>query len=228
MSRCGSPLILVFFFGGLSSAPAADKLQPMHLIAAAQRPAVADSLFSGVVVDSKGLPALTTTVWLVGGSYDKDPVVIAKGATDAQGRFSFQGLTQQKLFDNNARLPQLFARDAKGRLGWSHAYRKETLDEEKIQIKLFEVGAVRGRVLDASGAPVANARITPLYLTGPQTIGFSSATGTLFPELAKDYIGETSDDGSFMLIKLPTIGRVMAHVSAPGFGTPRVSWDSRR
>jgi hypothetical protein len=183
------------------------------------------AFMSGVVVDATGLPAPATTIWLVGGKYDTDERVLAKSTTDSAGRFSFPSLTKEQVFGTELRLPQLLARDKRGRLGWSRSLREEALAEEKLEIRLFDVGPVRGRVVAGAGKPIPKARLTPLYLTTPN-FGIRGDTAVLIPELTKDYVGETAPDGSFVLPNLPTQGRVMAHVSAPGFGKPRVSWET--
>jgi hypothetical protein len=136
-----------------------------------------------------------------------------------------QGLTKDKVLDPNHRPPQLLARDVRGRLGWSQSFYERTFADQRLRIKLLDVGDGRGRVVDAAGAPIAKARLTLLFLTRDAAPGAYGETTNLTPELAKDYGAETGADGFFTIGKLPTQASIMANVSAPGFGMPRVKWD---
>jgi RNA polymerase sigma factor (sigma-70 family) len=210
--------------------PAAEPAQEQQADASQTAPAKDQpqrekSLLSGTVVGATGEPAAGATVWLVGGRYDEDLKLIAKVTTDGQGRFAFPGLTQEKLFQREQRLPSLIARDPQGRLGWLSQFRRENLSEQPIRIEVADVNDVHGRVVDGSGAAIAGARLTPLYFEPSRSRTRNTDFVEVFPELAKQYEAETAADGSFILRGLPARGQVTATVTASGFGFPRIAWE---
>ncbi len=176
---------------------------------------------SGKVVDGAGRPVAAATVWLTGGSYEHAPRVLARGTTDADGRFSLS-LPAEKPAAQDRR-PTLVARDPRGRLGWTQPVQWDKPGEPTIPLN--EVGEVRGRVVDGAGAPIAGARLATefAYASSPRQ---GRSPSLEFPaEWDKEYAARTAADGSFVLRGLPSAGALIAIVSAPGFGGPRVTWE---
>lgn len=123
-----------------------------------ERKATAGAL-AGRVVDSTGEPVSGATVWLVGGPYDHDAKALMKTVADAQGRFVLRN--SKEYIRPNWPVPHVVARDSRGRLGgdvFPWAWPRWT-PRQNLRVQLQEVREYRGRVEDAAGKPIANARV---------------------------------------------------------------------
>ncbi|HEV7222593.1 MAG TPA: hypothetical protein VGN42_07820, partial [Pirellulales bacterium] len=181
---------------------------------------------AGTVRDAVDRPVADATVWLVrhpdGYARPARAERIAETHSGAGGEFAFTELSEKALGD---RVPYFIARDSKGRLGWSIGYARPGPNP----IRLHEVRDVRGRLADAEGRPIAGAKVTPQMFTLLAVGQRSSSDFTLlFPELAASFEARTAADGGFVLPRTPAGARVACDVSAPGFGQPQASFDSKQ
>lgn len=181
---------------------------------------------AGRVVGRVGNPAVGATVWLVGGPYEEDPTAVAKTATDARGRFVFPEARSRHIRPK-ARRPNAFARDAEGRIGWETNPWTWPLPTPRrdLKIQLVDVQDAHGRIVDAAGRPIADAKVKTSLLTSGSRDDPTRQTIGLFAELVDEASAETAADGSFVLRGVPVGGDITATVQAAGFGSPRVVWD---
>ncbi|MGD0517200.1 MAG: carboxypeptidase regulatory-like domain-containing protein, partial [Thermoguttaceae bacterium] len=187
----------------------------------------ADAL-AGQVLDADGKPAPKATVWLIGGlPFDGDTKALEKIETDDQGRFVFpdakskHGQSQRWI-----REPELLARGAQGQLGWGSdiwIYPQKN-PRQDIRVKLAAVQEYRGRLVDASGRPIAKAHILPKYLVYEVPARIHNKIADLLPELAEHYSCDTGDDGEFTIKQMPADMGIAAEIAAPGFGVIRARW----
>jgi hypothetical protein len=185
-------------------------------------------VLAGTVVTPDNRPASEAAIWLLGGSYDAAPKIIGAQTTDEQGRFAFSELKQPREGTTGRRLPVIFARDRQGRVGWSRQFRKESLPNLDVKIKLNDVDVCRGRVADAAGQPIAGAEIVPLaWNSASFRAAFAPGNAVELPqELLAANETKTDAGGGFALQSVPTQGGVMVRLTAAGFGSPRISFDS--
>jgi protocatechuate 3,4-dioxygenase beta subunit len=183
-------------------------------------------VLAGTVVTPDNRPARGTTIWLIGGTYDAPPNIVARRTTDEQGRFAFQEVNQPNDRTPMLRLPMLMARDAQGRIGWSQLFYRRHLPNLEVKLKLQNVNTCRGRVTDAAGKPIASAGIVPLYWNNASFRAPERDSIEVPQELVTEYRTKTNDDGGFVLKSVPTHGGVMVRLHATGFGSPGITFDS--
>lgn len=182
---------------------------------------------AGRVVDASGAGVAAAKVWAVGGPWG-EPEAVAETTTDGHGAFAFPSLwggpDRQGSRSRLANSYGLIARDGDGRIGWLTTVYQG--GPGAVRIEVVSTSEARGRVVDPTGKPVAGAEIVPaLFLRSPAKRS-SSDYAQLTPELARPLATTTAKDGSFVLRRVPRGCEIQARVSARGFGTPRVSWDS--
>jgi hypothetical protein len=182
---------------------------------------------SGVVIDAAGAPVPGCTVWLLRMDWDVANEV-AQTTTDANGRFALPALPPDAS-NRTIIYPRVFARDSNGRLG-AHAVPALSPGTQpgtrpEIRIELMETQDLHGCLRETSGKPIAKATIVPRYFN----IEASSRgiVSQIFPapSVAKSMAAESATDGSFTMHGLPRGSRLMAAVSAPGYGPLRAYCD---
>jgi protocatechuate 3,4-dioxygenase beta subunit len=183
--------------------------------------------FSGTVVDSAGKPVGAAKVWLQGGSLPDTIRVLAQTVTDEKGRFQFEKLKYEIPSERGT--PVIFlARDATGRIGGGYRFGQgpENTQSKEIQIKLQEVKDCRGRLIDASGQPIAKAKIRPMFWSYEHREERNIGQELFFihTDLGNELAVETDADGVFTLGNIPVKGRINVQISAKGFGQPIAMW----
>ncbi len=179
----------------------------------------------GRVVDRSGTGVADVQVWAVGGLM-YEPVTVVSATTDGQGRFILPHAWdhQAAKATGDDRLG-LFARARDGRIGWlanlGHGREADALAE----IELGPVGEVRGRVTDQDGRPIAGATVVTAGFWKPTDSGFSDYIA-LIPEVAPTYRTTTAADGTYALKGIPQGVLMEAKITAQGFGTPEISWNT--
>ena len=184
---------------------------------------------TGRVVDAAGAGVAAAKVWVVGGSWEVAEAV-ALTTADSKGAFSFPTLWKE-LKGSGAlkRLSHsysLAARDGRGRIGWLTSIGGGA--QTPYTISLVELGEARGRIVDNAGQPLAGAEVAPTIFIRSDAKRLANDYVRLPPALATPLLTSTAADGSFTLRGIPAGCDVQAKVSRPGFGAPRVSWDSTK
>ena len=179
----------------------------------------------GRVVNKAGAGVADVQVWAVGG-LRYQPVTVASATTDAQGRFVLPNAWEHKAAKatGDERLG-LFARARDGRVGWLTAFRRDPAADGRAELELVAIGEVRGRVTDQDGRPIVGATVAADGFWKPNDSGWSDYL-SLVPEAASTYRTITATDGSYILRGIPQGALIEATITAQGFGTPRISWDS--
>ncbi|MGD0518901.1 MAG: carboxypeptidase regulatory-like domain-containing protein [Thermoguttaceae bacterium] len=187
--------------------------------------------FLGTVVDSAEKPVAGAKVWLQGGrSYPDGLQVLAQTTSDEKGRFQLEKVKYENPPNRGVGITFL-ARDAKGRMGGSHSIGQTPLNAQskEMQIKLQEVKDCQGRLIDASGQPIAKAKIRPTAWDYIRRDGnFRQEIFFIHTDLGNELAAETGADGSFTLRNVPAIGRINAKISAKGFGEPYAMWNVQK
>ena len=116
-----------------------------------------------------------------------------------------------------------------GRIGWWAAGDRDGPAEQNktFEIKLNAVGAVRGRVVDRNGQPIAGTIIAPVMI-GRSEVSGSGDSFVLSREAVASYRTLTLADGSFVLKDIPHGTRVQASFEAPGLGWLHFFWETSR
>ncbi|MEX2117972.1 MAG: M56 family metallopeptidase [Pirellulales bacterium] len=190
----------------------------------ADPPAETAADFGGTVYDPQGKPAGQVTVWLLGGSYDEPPQVLAETISEADGRFTFPGVSRDEAFAPRVRQPQVLGRDAQQRIGWSNRAGRNVGPPYNVELR--EVAETRGRLLDTAGQPIAAARIKPRHLKAGSGRERNFNTVELPLQLASELEAATAEDGSFSIPGMPREGGLIAGVEAKGHARPNVIWDT--
>ncbi len=168
--------------------------------------------FVGTVVDTAGKPVAGATVWLLGSSKSEyeELAVVAKTTSDEKGRFR---IASAKAEDPLGVLRgfRLTARDSRGRIGGqAHSFAPGTNASSKKnadrEIAVQETGDFHGRLLDASGKPIAKARIhfESAWLQQPATMTYAFIS--LPPAVRDEMVAESGVDGIFVIHNLPAVG----------------------
>jgi Carboxypeptidase regulatory-like domain len=183
---------------------------------------------AGQVLDADGKPAAGATIWLIGGPYtEQNPKILETATADDQGRFVFSDMkTKHPATQSGMRWPVLFARSGQDQIGWESKTwdRRRKAPSQAAHIKLAAVQEYRARLVDASGRPIAKARIKPLYwyFGAP---GYSDSFGVqLHGKLSEQYASETDGEGEFTYKQMPTGLRISAEIAAPEFGVFQAVW----
>ncbi|MBC8328733.1 MAG: carboxypeptidase regulatory-like domain-containing protein [Planctomycetes bacterium] len=166
-------------------------------------------LLSGVVRDAAGAPAAGATVELqpdgerfgfaMGGS-------VAEATTEADGRYRLTGLSPGR-FRLSAEAPGTVA--AKQVVEIEAAPREQTAD-----LRLGTGGKVTGRIVDAAGRPLAEARVALAPADGFAAFRWRKDT------VIKEGV-QVGADGRFELSGLPPAGRTRVMAAAQGFALGR-------
>lgn len=186
------------------------------------------TVMTGVVQDSQGQPVVGAKLWLADrDSRREDELsrVYSQTKSDKEGRFEFRA----KLSGNDYRSFFIHALDEKNRIGWTVGRRLQDLPLDQMNIKLQETKDYQGKLVDLSGQPISGAIIKPLYFRGnsfrAQRHVFYGGSTLLSAEYGKQYEVKTKADGTFLMTKIPMRGSIVGIVSAPGFGSPQITWD---
>ncbi|MGA2061572.1 MAG: carboxypeptidase-like regulatory domain-containing protein [Thermoguttaceae bacterium] len=183
---------------------------------------------AGQVLQADGKPAAGATIWLVGGDYEEGWKILEKTIADDQGQFVFAKFQSKYAKRQRDLYPQMCSRNAQGQIGWEDrvwAWPKDT-PRQDIQIKLAAVQKYQGCLVDASGQPIAKARIRPrnfLFDIPGQRNRYQHSLGIL-PEFADECNAETDENGSFTLNYAPAGAKAIAEIAAPDFGTVYATW----
>jgi protocatechuate 3,4-dioxygenase beta subunit len=124
--------------------------------------------------------------------------VVARARTDGDGRWLLQRVPTTSMLTLLARVPERTVA-----AGFAFGA-PDAGDDAVVTLRCWEAVTLRGRVVDADGAPVRGATV----------LGTRDATwfaGTFLPPEVR-----TGDDGTFELRGVP-IGRAVVRVHAPGF-----------
>src|SRR5207248_8803171 len=91
-----------------------------------------------------------------------------------------------------------------------------------LRIDLHDVAEASGRLTDAGGRPIRQAKLRVTYLeVGDPEHG---RTHSVPAELAEMLAVVTTDDGRFTLKGVTSGCRIFAEVTSPGFGKPQLGW----
>lgn len=163
---------------------------------------------SGIVVGPNGQPVAGADV-LLGGLPVRAQKVVARGKSDAQGRFTIQrptGLVAENRFDT----PVLWVVKPGFRLGYLRLFGLMPKDGEDVRIALASPGKGEVHVEDPDGRPVPGARIR-LEWFGREQINV--------PEAVEDLIEATTDRDGRAVIEAATNDEIAyVDVHAKGFG----------
>jgi hypothetical protein len=175
--------------------------------------------FVGTVVDAAGKPVTGVTVWLVSGNPLGDSQIVTQTTTNQQGRFRIA----ERKWEGSAEgipFPALVARDPLRRIGGqiqrSRGDAKPSPAE--FQLRPREVKEYRGRLVDASGRPIAKASIRPRSFA--QTRGEDGDYSNIFfpVEWEKELTAESGADGAFTIREFPSDGALFVSIRAEGYG----------
>jgi protocatechuate 3,4-dioxygenase beta subunit len=213
--------------------------------ATALPPAVAgpSSGYFGTVSQSDGRPAPGCEVLLIRVNVDSRSgrelvtKVVETTSTDARGHFAFRTPRPQPMGPQRSvfSMFSVFVRDAKNHIGWPERPKQPQLtplgmpDQPELRFRLVDVGPYRGRLLDASGQPIAKAAIEPYMLS--EEASSEPGRNWNMPLYAQPPAGAgtspiaTAADGSFVIPAMPAQGMLGAKIDAPSFGNLFVSWN---
>jgi RNA polymerase sigma factor (sigma-70 family) len=186
----------------------------------------------GRVLDPEGKPVEGARLYL--GSRQKHPAYSLRATSDAAGRFAFSyprpGQAKHASSANTAPLKVLaIAKD--------HGCAWESVGpaDKELTLRLVKDMPVRGRILDADGKPIANAKlrvdgVTPLARAKRSGVAFAyTLPWQNYPlEIAKGWAGPlpgqpavltTGADGRFRLTGVGPDRVVCLHLEAPGIAT---------
>lgn len=189
----------------------------------------------GTVLDTDGQPARWSSVWLLGHAQlpgsRYGATQIEAGRADANGKFEFW---LPRWRGHNPRAGEhpivwILARTRDGALTTNLALDFASQFRDKVEIHELELKALpkanySGRVVDADGNPISNAELIPELLVPPRPAGQRSATMALPAELGSEYSATTDAKGTFTFVGLPPATKILARVSAPGFGARSIYW----
>jgi hypothetical protein len=169
---------------------------------------------SGTVVDAMtGTPIAQSAVTL-----GPDNLTGSHQQTDDGGRFLFSNLSVRTAYEVTASKPGYFG-GALGRDTWDEPPRRLVLTENEwvsdAVIRLFRPSAISGRVLDASGEPLAGVRVVSLSQIAVAG-ALRQATGPAV---------RTDDRGVYRIAPLPPGAYLLAVAApAPSDALPQAGW----
>jgi len=180
--------------------------------------------FSGQVVDPQGNPVEEATVWLTGEGWDEAWPVFAETPTDAAGRFR---LSHEPPEAGRQGLYAVCALAEGYALAW---WERSATSRPGILLKLERAFAVRGRVVDAAGRPVAGVRPRLSFLSrmagfDPLEIGQWSTSIAPPDRIAAMLVAETNAQGEFGVRRLPPGAEPSFRVEQPGYARQDVRLD---
>jgi hypothetical protein len=175
---------------------------------------------SGVVVDALQQPVAGASVWLVVSRPGIGSTIYKKTVADGSGRFQFPKVKLTCSLEWGEE-PALIARDAQGRIG---AQTYIPLFRPDLTIRLLPCKDCKGRLVDVAGKPIVGASVAPQSFSSLPVGCSNSDEVELFPELSKELTTKTDSNGHFILRGVPDDKCITAMVTAPGFGTPKITW----
>jgi protocatechuate 3,4-dioxygenase beta subunit len=185
------------------------------------------------VLDPDGRPVAGAKLYL--GSRDKEATYPVRATSDGAGRFTFRcPLSGSSGHDSAAQAPPLkVLAVAKG---YGCAWETVGSTDKELTLRLVKDAAVSGRLVDADGKPVANAKFTVdgvaaftgdkksgivFAYTTPYIVGYpwDAANGWPGPLPDQGIVLTTSADGRFTLTGVGPARVVSLHLEGPGIAT---------
>src|SRR5262249_44452322 len=114
------------------------------------------------------------------------------------------------------------------RIGWLSMVWPGSVDAADVRIALGPVGEARGRINDRDGRPIAGAEVTPAIISRKDADRPGQDYIRIPPELAGPLKPTRAADGSFAVNGPPQGAELQAIIAAPGFGEPRIYWDTTK
>ncbi|MFO7776621.1 MAG: carboxypeptidase-like regulatory domain-containing protein [Candidatus Hydrogenedentota bacterium] len=162
--------------------------------------------FEGVVLGPDGDPVENAQVFIEPGVDHS----LRRTETDASGRFAFEDVRNGRI--------GLFAVADNASFGGKTVTAVSGARETGLQVRLGESATVRGRVRDADGAAVPEARITRVALLQEDKVGIPLAKLRAF-----DFSEPTSDeDGRFQIPNMPQGVELAIKVGHPSYAQTSV------
>ncbi len=181
----------------------------------------ASSLYTGVVMELSGAPAVDCRVWLIRHSEPNSSDVVEEVRTDREGRFRLNTPRSESRWLKERELLFVVARDSQGRFAdadWCKLTDDASRSEVEPKLLLFELSDYHGRLVDSGGRAIAGAVIEPLFLFHPLPRCIATEMGTA-----------TASDGTFTLKVVPErYGKkafAAAEIAAEEFGRVTASWN---
>lgn len=189
----------------------------------------------GQVLDPDGKPFTGATLYLGGHTSPKEPTYPVRATSGDDGRFEFTFAKSTPSEADSDNAPRQVLAVAKG---YGCAWGSVGPADKELTLRLVKDAAVSGRIVDADGRPVANAKLTVdavAAFTGAKKSGvvfayttplvarypwpWDAANGWPGPLPDQGIVLTTSADGRFTLTGVGP-GRVVSlHLEAPGIAT---------
>ena len=180
---------------------------------AADPPLPKGPTFSGVVRFQDRAVA-KATVWLLGNlatTSGSGAPEQHRTTTDEKGQF-----TLPLQYDWHHQPHLVLASDSQGRLGWLNVqFNGDLALEPALRVELLDVGEARGRLTDATGAPIRKARVrVEKFGSPPDAFGESGTPWSPDGSFAAKFETVSTDDGNFVIRGVPRQASITAVVSA--------------
>ena len=164
---------------------------------------------SGTVESSEGSPVAGADVWLIAGNWS-EPEVLASTTSNPDGTFKFEIGQGVSLLDDFAPYASVLSQHQVHGFGWFNRLYPER--RQNISLKLEPSGQLDGRLIDASGNPVSDAKVFPVTLLR----GSVAKSGNEYAQIPKGFSpaweSRTDEQGNFSINGLPSAGAVMLEV----------------
>ncbi len=193
-------------------------------------PVSVSSLYTGVVLEPSGAPAVDCRVWLLRRADWESICLVEEVRTDREGRFRLN-TPRPELRPTEPVLFFVMARDSQGRFAdgsWSKLTDEATGADVEPELLLFYLSDYRGRLVDSGGKAIAGAVIEPTYF------GFAPLPQCVAAEMGT----ATASDGTFTLKVCPIQFdweifpkhsaknlRVIAEIAAGEYGRVSANWN---
>jgi protocatechuate 3,4-dioxygenase beta subunit len=183
---------------------------------------------TAMVVDRDRRPIAGADVWLVLPG-PNSVVTHAHLTTGADGRFTFSKELNGRLWETTTGVwpPSVVVRDRDGRLAGFRTPSPSLPEQLPAAVRLRNVAAVRGRIVDAAGRPIPGVRLLARSFHLPMPGQYVPEAIYLLAEIGDHYRAETAADGTFTLGGVPAGARMTADVEAAGFGRLTFDWDTQ-